>query len=112
MGGCSIVFLTIIMMPAMMLIAVVGVVVLAAAEFVMSPAFPCLLVSMTCSIAAIIDMARILWHRYREGPAFELTKRVFVRPLILCVVAAAFFAATLAISGSMLYEFYTSVSNA
>lgn len=112
MAGCSIVFLTIVMLPALMVVSLVGLVVLAAAEFVMSPAFPCLVVSVLCSTLAFVDLVRILWRHHREGDAFPLERGLLVRPLVLFGVAFVLFVAMLALSGAMLYAWYQGLATA
>ena len=110
MAGCSIVVLSIIMAPAMLVISIGVLVCMAAMEFVTSAAFPCLVGAVIFSGLAVIDVVRLLWRHHREKDAFPLTGRLFVRPAILCVVAAVLFVAMCVIAGSMLLAFWNELT--
>ena len=109
MAGFSIVMLMMLLWPVMLVIAAVALVATAAVEFVNSPAFPCLVASTLCGVAAAVDVVRILWRRWRGGASYALTGRMFMLPGILCLASFALFVAVCAIAGSMLLDFFRSV---
>ena len=112
MAGFSIILLMMLFCwPAVLLLMVVYLVAAAAAEFVMSPAFPCRLVSMACGTFAAIDVVRVLWRHHKEKDACPLTKGLFVRPGVFALLSAAFFVAMIVICGSMLLTWVQSTQS-
>ena len=109
MAGCSVVVMMIVLWPVFLLLSIVDIAMLAAGSFVSSPAFPCLVASLAFSLAAIIDLARVLWRRWRGQDALELVPRTFTRPAILFAIAFALFAISMAIAGSMALEWWRSL---
>ena len=107
MAGFSIVLLILLFCwPLMLVYGVVSIAAVAAAEFIMSPAFPCMLGSILFSLLAAIDLARIVWRRFREGESFVIERKLFVRPVVLAVIAFALFVVMCVVCGSMLLEWY------
>lgn len=112
MAGCSIVFLMIVVMWPFFL--VYGIVMLAttiAVEFVTSPAFPLLIISFIFGAIAAIDVLRLLWRWYKERETFVFETRMFYRPLVLAAIAFVFFIVMCIVSGSMVIEWYRSLSS-
>ena len=107
MGGCSVV----VFMPLfglLYLVLIIGNVLLqSAGELVSSPALPCMIISLVCSLAAIADIVRILWRRYREGEAFGLSWRMFARPAVLFAVALILFIIAAVIAGTTIWGLLT-----
>lgn len=109
MAGCSIVFLTIIMMPALVVVSVLMLIAMAAAEFVTSIAFPFLIASIVFGTLAFVDAVRVVWRRWREGTLRELQPRELARPAVLCVVAFVLFVIMCVLTGSLFIEWWNSV---
>ena len=109
MGGCSVIVLMMLLWPFMLIFGAAALVASAAVEFVGSPAFPCLIASAICGILAAVDVARILWRRWKEGEGFPITGQLFVRPGVLAGLSFALFVVMCVISASMLLAFFRSL---
>ena len=112
MAGFSIVLLTLLFMPLLVVIGLVALVFVAAIEFVQSAAFPLLIVCIICNCLAFVDVARIAWQWFRERDTIELSWRLLVRPAVLCLIGFAFFVAMSVVAGSMLIDWYNSLQSA
>ena len=113
MAGFSIILLLMFFFwPLMLVYALFSIVAVAAAEFVTSAAFPCLIGAIILSTLAAADVIRILWRHYHERDAFPLRKELFIRPLVLVLLAFALFVAMCVICGSMILTWFnTSVQS-
>ena len=113
MAGCSIVFLMMfIFWPVLLVMALVYLVVAVAEAFITSLAFPLLLGAAVFSTLAAIDLIRILWHRYKEGATYVITKELFIRPAVCAAIAFVMFVAMCVVCGSMMLDWYYSVNAA
>lgn len=111
MAGCSIVFLMMfIFWPVLLVMALVYLVVAVAEAFITSLAFPMLLGAAVFSTLAAIDLIRILWHRYKEGETYVITKELFIRPAVFAAIAFVLFVAMCVVCGSMIFDWYHAVS--
>lgn len=109
MAGCSIVLLTIIFLPVLVVMGVVTFALMAAYEFVTSPAFPVLVASVILSGMALIDLARKLWTHYKEGTLRQLEAKEFVRPGLLFLAGFVLFVIVCVMSGSMIWDWMQEV---
>ena len=111
MAGCSIVFLMMfIFWPFLLVMALVYLVVAVAEAFITSLAFPLLLGAALLSSLAAIDLIRIVWHRYREGESYVITKELFVRPAVLAAIAFVLFVAMCVVCGSLILSWSHGIS--
>ena len=108
MAGCCVVFLSILMVPVL-LVCAAGLI---AIKFVTSPAFLFLLASGLFCIIALVDAVRILWLRWRRESDERLTFASFKRPLILLAVSLVLFIIMGVLAGSMIIEWYAELADA
>ena len=106
MAGCSIVVLTIIMMPLLLVCAVA----LVAIKFVTSPAFIFLVASGVFCVLALVDAVRILWVHSKNTTGEKLSLASFRRPLWLLLVAGVLFIVMMVLAGSMIMAWCAEVA--
>lgn len=109
MAGFSIILLMLLFSPLILLASLALLLGYAALEFVQSPAFPLMLLAILFSVLAFVDVARIVWRRYKEHDAFPLTWSLLVRPAILVAISFALFVAMCVVAGSMVLAWYQSL---
>lgn len=111
MAGFSIILLMLVFWPVLLVLSLGVMLAVAAAEFVMSPAFPCLLASMAFGIAALVDLVRLLWRRHKEESPEPFRIGMLSRPALLALVSFALFVVMCVISANMVMAWYQEVAD-
>ena len=112
MAGFSIVMLTLLFMPVLVVVGLVLLVFAAAVEFVQSAAFPLLIACVIFNCLAFADVVRTAWRWFPARETMRLSWRLLVRPAVLCAVGGVFFVAMCVVAGSMLLDWFNQVQSA
>lgn len=105
MAGCSIVFLTILMLPALTIIMVLSVIAYAASAWVTGPAFPFFVIGALCDVVACVLVARLAWRRFHDHEEIPLEPRTFAAPLALCCVGLLAYLVMTVLTGGQFLDF-------
>ena len=111
MGGCSIVFLMMLMMPFFCIYGLVVMTAYALASWVTGPAFPFWIIGALCDVLCLADLVRIAWRKYQERDAFPLTKEVFMRPVVLFAVGAVAFIVMTVLTGVQVLDWWNEMND-
>lgn len=106
MGGCSIVVLFLLAWPALTIVLVLSWLGEVAAAWVRGPAFPFLVVGTACFLLATVDLARILWLRFRDPEGHPIERQSLVRPALLCAVTFVAYAVMIWLTGGQILSWF------